>query len=184
MQENVMTARAENQLIAELSRRVVADVAPEERRAFQAISEAYFKNPEKTLKGDGGDDQLLGWGLAEISLLLTPIILEVVKEVLKDLLTDQLKESIKKNSATLLEKLHMFIKRLFGAKSSQSDPPLTTQLSLNAGNPLSQEQLKQAHQRARESAIQMGVDPDKATLIADSVIVSLQLPLTNVDVQN
>ncbi|MCG8346466.1 MAG: hypothetical protein MI924_01635 [Chloroflexales bacterium] len=179
-----MTAQAEHQLIAELSRRVVADVAPEERRAFQAISEAYFKNPEKTLKGDGGDDQLLGWGVAEISLLLTPIILEVVKEVLKDLLTDSLKDSLKKNSATLFEKLHMFIKRLFGSKSSQSDQPPPTQLSLNEGRPLSQEQLKQARHRARESAIQLGVDPDKATLIADSVIVSLQIPVMNVDVHN
>jgi hypothetical protein len=174
-----MADQVENQLIAELSRRVVTDVAPEERRAFSAISEAYFKNPEKTLKGEGGDDELLGWGIAEISLLLTPIILEVVKEVLKDLLKDSVKDSIKKNSPTLLEKLRIFVRRLFGANLSQSVQPQYVQLllPLSEENPLSKEQLRRAHQRARESAIQLGVDANKATLIADSVIASLQLPL-------
>jgi len=173
-----MTNQVENQLIAELSRRVVADVAPEEWRAFNAISEAYFKNPEKALKGESGEDELLGWGLAEISILLTPIILELVKEVLKDLLKDSVKDSIKKNSPTLIEKLRIFFRRLFGANSSRSVQPQYVQLllPLSKGNSLSKEQLRQAHQRARESAIQLGVDVTKATLIADSVIASLQLP--------
>ncbi|GEM_PF-821818 len=174
-----MPDQVENQLIAELSRRVVTDVAPAEKRAFNAISKAYFKNPEKTLKGEGGDDELMGFGLAEISLLLTPIILEVVKEVLKDLLKDSVKDSIKKSSLTVLEKIQTFFKGLFGANPSQPAQLQYVQLLLpfSEENPLSQEKLRQVHQRARESAIRLGVDANQATLIADSVITSLQLPL-------
>jgi hypothetical protein len=171
IQEQTMTDRVENQLIAELSRRVVADVAPDERRAFNAISESYFKNPEQTLKGEGGEDELLGWGVAEIAILLTPIILEVAKEVLKDLLKDSVKESIKENSPVFIEKVKIFFKQLFGSDSSQ--PVQAQYLQF----PLSEEQLKQAHQRARERALLLGVEVDKATLIANSVIASLQLPL-------
>ena len=163
-----MTDKLENQLIAELSRRVVREVAPEERRTFNAISEAYFKNPEKTLKGEGGDDELLGWGLAEVSLLLTPIILEVVKEVLKDLLKDSITESIKNNSPTLLEKLKTFVRRLFGGNSSPSPQPQYVELSL-----LSKEQLIRIHQKVTESVMQWEVDPNKASLIADSVVANL-----------
>lgn len=164
-----MTDQVENQLIAELSRKIVIEIAPEERRAFNAISEAYFKDPQKTLKGDGGGDALLGFGIGEITLLLTPIILEVIKEVLKDLL----KDTITQKSPTLLEKLRIFVERLFGVNSLQSTPPQSGQLL----SPLSQEQLSQARQRACESAIQLGVDGNKASLIADSVVASLQLSL-------
>jgi hypothetical protein len=168
-----MADQLENQLIAELSRRVVTEVAPEERRAFKPISEAYFKNPEKTLKGESGEDELIGFGIGEIALLLTPIILEIVKEVLKDVLKDSIKSSITKNAPTLLEKLKAFLGQLFGDDSPQSTSPQYVQLLL----PLNQEQLIQARQRAYEKAIQLGVDANKASLIADSVVTSLQHPL-------
>lgn len=72
---------------------------------------------------------------------------------------------------TLLEKLRIFVKRLFKNNASQSAQPQYVQLllPLSAENTLSKEQLKQAHQRARESALQLGVDANKVTLIADSV---------------
>ncbi len=76
-----MTESVENQLIVDLSRQVMEDVAPREKRVFKTISEAYFKNPEKTLKGEGGEDELLGFGIGEVSLILTPFILEIVRGV-------------------------------------------------------------------------------------------------------
>jgi hypothetical protein len=168
-----MADEIKNQLIAELSRRVVIEVAPEERRAFKPISEAYFKNPEKTLKGEVGKDELIGFGIGEIALLLTPIILEIVKEVLKDVLKDSIKSSITKTAPTLLEKLKAFLRQIFGDDPPQSTLPQSVQLLL----PLNQEQLIQARQRAYEKALQLGVDADKASLIADSVTASLQSPL-------
>jgi hypothetical protein len=169
-----MTDRIENQLIAELSRRVVSEVAPKERRVFQPISEAYFKNPEKTLKGEGGDDELIGFGMGEVALILTPFIIDIVKDVLKDLLKDSMKDSFKKNAPTLVEKLKAFFGNLFGSNSSDS---ISTQSAVQLLLPLEQGQLVQARQRAYNRAIYLGVDENKASLIADSVVNTLQLPL-------
>ncbi len=115
-----MADQLENQLIAELSRKIVTEVAPEERRAFQPISEAYFKNPEKTLRGEVGTDELAGFGIGEIALLLTPIILDIVKDILKDVLKDSIKSSVKQNAPTLLEKLKAFFGQFLGDGSPQS----------------------------------------------------------------
>jgi hypothetical protein len=169
----------EKQLITELSRRVVIKVAPEEQLTFNVVSQAYFKNPEKTLKGEGGKDDLLGFGVEEFALILTPIILEVVKEVLKELLKDSIKDTITKKSPTLLEKLKRFLRRLFRVNSPQLEQTLYVQtlLPLSRDNTLSKEQLIQVHKHAYETARELGVDAKKATLIADSVVASLQLPL-------
>lgn len=167
-----MNDQDQKKLITELSRSVLIKVAPEERRAFNAISEAYFKNPEKTLKGEGGKDELMGWGVAEVAILVSPIVLEIVKDILKDILKDSIKDSITKNP-TLFDKFTNFVKRLF-----RINPPPQVQslqpLSQEQLKPLSTEQLKQVHQRACEKAIQLGLAYDKATLLADSLVGSLQ----------
>jgi hypothetical protein len=167
-----MADQIENQLIAELSRRVVAEVAPDEQLVFNPVCAAYFKNPEKSLKGEDIKDVPAGLGGGEIVVILTPIILEILKEVLKDVLKDSIKSSVTKNTPTLLGKLKAFFGQLFGNNSSQSILPQDVQLL-----PLSQAQLIQAHQRAYETAMGLGVDASKSSQIADSVVVSLQLPL-------
>jgi hypothetical protein len=173
MYVKTMIDQIENQLIAELSRRVVAEVAPNEEPAFNLRCAAYFKNPEKALKGDGGKGGAVDFGVGEIAVILTPIILEILREVLKDVLKDYFKSTVEKHTPTLLEKLKTFFGQLFGNDSSQSTLPQdVVQLPL-----LSQAQLIQAHQRAYEKAVELGVDANKSNEIADSVVLSLQLPL-------
>jgi hypothetical protein len=167
-----MTNQIENQLIAELSRRVVAEVAPDEDLAFDLRCAAYFKNPEKALRSESRKAGPGEFGVGEIALILTPFILEILKEVLKDVLKDSAKSYFAKNTPTLLEKLKAFFGKLLGNDSSQSILPQEVQLPL-----LSQAQLIQAHQRAYETAMALGVDASKSNQIADSVVVSLQLPL-------
>lgn len=58
-----MADRLENQLIAELSRKIVTEVAPEERRAFQPISEAYFKSPKRHSRAKPVQMSLLVFGV-------------------------------------------------------------------------------------------------------------------------
>ncbi|MBD2683128.1 MULTISPECIES: hypothetical protein [Nostoc] len=164
-----MNEQAQNNLITELSRNVVIKIAPEEQPSFNAISQAYFKNPEKTLKGEGGKDELMGWGVAEVTILVTPIVLEIVKEILKDLIGVY----ITKNP-TLFDKFANFIKRLFRINPSPPlqllEPQTKEQLK-----PLSTEQLEEVRQRAYIKAIQLGLASDKATLLADSVVGSFKL---------
>jgi hypothetical protein len=167
-----MADQIENQLIAELSRRVVAEVAPDEQIVFNPVCAAYFKNPEKSLKGESVKDELAGLGIGEIAVILTPIILEILKEVLKDVLKDSIKSSVTKNTPTLLEKLKAFFGQLFAHDASESTLPQDVQLP-----PLSQAQLIQARQRAYEKAVELGVDASKSSQIADCVVASLQMPL-------
>ena len=77
-------ASAHTQLITDLSRDIVAQTAPQELPLFRIISEAYFQNPEKTLKAQISKDETLGFGLGEAAALLsTPFVLDAIKEVIK-----------------------------------------------------------------------------------------------------
>src|SRR2546428_10797709 len=54
---------AQRDLIAEMSRDIVADVAPDELPLFRMNSTAYFKNPKKALEAREGQDDTLGLGI-------------------------------------------------------------------------------------------------------------------------
>src|SRR5712692_7032338 len=74
-QGKTMADAAEQQAIADLARQIVADVAPREIALFKPLSQAYFKDPQKTLKGGGGADRMLGFGgMSSAGTLLTPMI--------------------------------------------------------------------------------------------------------------
>jgi hypothetical protein len=167
-----MTEGLQKQLTLELAQKAVLEIAPQEKRAFSAVSEAYFKDPEGTLKGDGGGDELIGFGIGEVALL-TPVILEVASAVVafvtsisQKALEDALKESIKKESSGFFEKFVKFVRRIL-----KYDQPQKT-LSLP---PLTSEQLIQVRQLAFEKAILLKLDDNQASLLADSLVGSLKL---------
>src|SRR5256885_10697632 len=78
-------AEAQRDLIAEMSRDIVADVAPDELPLFRMNSTAYFKNPKKALESREGQDEALGFGIEAMVPLLTPVIIAVVTEVISNL---------------------------------------------------------------------------------------------------
>ena len=160
-----MTDRTEEKIITKLAHDVAIKVAPQERRVFGAISEAYFKNPEKTLKGEGGGDELIGFGVGEIALL-TPIILEVASVVVKSIIEDAAKDFIKKKSSSIFKRLINFIKQFL------KDEPPTQVLAMPH---LTKGQLVQVRQLAFEKAILLKLDSDQASLLADSLVVSLEV---------
>ena len=65
----------ERELIAELARGAVRSAAPQEAALFRATSDAYFKDPEKTLRGKSAREGMLGFGAGEVVQLITPIAL-------------------------------------------------------------------------------------------------------------
>src|SRR5574340_1468758 len=97
---------ARNQLIATIARDLVAQTAPQELPLFQATSEAYFKNPNKLLKGQSDKDEMLGFGVVEVvsTVMASPIIINIVNEVVQ-LIMGGAKEA-------------GFFKRLFGKSRS------------------------------------------------------------------
>lgn len=72
----------EQQLIADVSRDVVAQLAPHEMPVFRPVSQAFFQSPERALAQAGDGDQMLGFGAGEVVQLLTPVVLAVATEVL------------------------------------------------------------------------------------------------------
>lgn len=72
----------EQQLIADVSRDVVAQLAPHEMPVFRPVSQAFFQQPERALAQAGDGDQMLGFGAGEVVQLLTPVVLAVATEVL------------------------------------------------------------------------------------------------------
>jgi hypothetical protein len=78
-----MMTSVQDQLIDEIARDVVSQIAPDELPIFQVVSKAYFKNPEKAIKNFKASDDLLGFGLGSEIVALTPVILVASSEVIK-----------------------------------------------------------------------------------------------------
>ena len=149
-----------NQLVIDLSRDIVAQTAPEELPLYRAISAAYSKNPEKTLRGQTGKDEDLGFGVTETTQLLTPVVFSVMSVVV-EFLADEILESYKKENPEAIKNL---IKNMFKRHKPAQDkraPSLTS------------EQLVRVRQHVLEKIRQLGLSDDQARLLADSIVGSL-----------
>jgi len=153
----------QNQLIADLTRDIVAQTAPQELPLFRTMSAAYFKNPDKVLKGQPGKDDVLGFGEAEAVMILTPSILAIMSQVVH-FVTAEVQKSIATYSADVIDDLvrKMFNKfRLAEKKDQENLPALTT------------EQLTRVRNLAYQGARKLGLSDARADLLADSIVGSL-----------
>lgn len=147
---------AQNQLIASIARDLVAQTAPQELPLFQATSEAYFKNPNKLLKGQSDKDEMLGFGVVEaVSAVMTsPIILSIVNEVIH-LITGEAKEA-------------GFFKRLFRKSRPLEEEQKTPQT-------FTPDLMQQVHHKTFEMARQYQLSEAQAAQLADSLVARLAM---------
>ena len=150
----------ENQLIAELGRDFVAQTAPEELPIYRPLCEAYFKDPQRALRGETGKDESLGFGLSEAALLVTPLVLDVVKDIVSFLMVETVK-SIKQKKPG--EKRSLIL-RLFKKSAPVKDVPEPT---------LTPEQIAQVRRLALEKARLLSMPEGQALLLADAIAGSL-----------
>lgn len=160
--------------VTDLSRQVVLDVAPREMPIFEATSAAYFKNPEKTLKGGHHKEDMLGFGVAETVTMLTPIALKVttvvvqyVYELSREPIEGLIQDKIEEETPNLLGHLGRIFRKVFGIAEPAKVP------ALEKPPALTQEQLRQVQELAFEQACQLKLSPDKATLLANSLVGQL-----------
>ncbi len=162
-----MVTSMQNSLVAERAYAVVAQIAPEELPLFPAISTAYFKDPRQALKYDAeGQDEMLGFGMAEAVSLLTPTVLVVMNEVII-LLTTGVAKSLEDEGANFFSELAKKLMKKFRPQKKKEQhnlPPLQS---------LTSEQLVQVRQQAYEKARQLKLPDDKAHLLADAIAGSL-----------
>jgi hypothetical protein len=164
-----MTSTDQNQLIADLARDIVAQIAPQELPLFRATSAAYFKNPEKALKKQTGKDEMLGFGAGEMVPLLTPVVLAVITEVVT-FLTVEVKKAVAAESASLISEQ---VKNLFKkfhpeGEIGQRDPAQLTH-----------EQLARVHKLAYERFLQLKLPETQADRLADAITACLITDLPN-----
>ncbi len=158
-----MVDSAQQQVVADVARGVVAQVAPEELPLFRAQSAAYFQSPEKALKGQGGKDEMLGFGGGEVVTFLTPVVLSVTTAVI-NFLIPQIQDALKTQSAPLINNA---VKGLFSKLTPAGSDPPSPAISL------SRAQLAQVRQIAVEKGRQLNLSDSQAALLADSLVGSL-----------
>ena len=150
-----MTGQDQNQFIADVARDIIMQTAPEELPLFRATSAAYFKNPDKVLKGQTSKDEMLGFGVGDAVALLTPYALVVVNEVVK-FVTAQVQMSLATESADLIGDI---VKKLFKRVRPEESNVM----------PLTLAQLTQVREVAYENARRLNLSDDRASLLADAI---------------
>lgn len=154
-----MTKTAEQEVVVELAREVVARAAPEELSLFRVTAEAYLRDPNGVLKSSSNSDDMLGFGSAELVAFLTPIVLEVAKSVYAFLAAQVARAAREVGSEAVAAELRSL---LYGGH------PGTCQLT--------GAQLAKVREVALEKALQLRLQEDQAELLASSVVGALALP--------
>jgi hypothetical protein len=157
----MLVENVSDQLVVEVARGVVREVAPQEMPLFRANSDLYFKDPSKALSGATSGDQLLGFGTGVEVTLLTPVVLSVVSLVIKAL-TAELAKSVAHEGAVAIDER---VKRLFirFRTDARADEP----------QPLTPSQLQRIRTMAYDEACRLHLSQDEARLLADSTVGGL-----------
>jgi hypothetical protein len=151
----------EDAFVADLARATVERAAPAELPLFGPTSEAFFEDPA-ALERSGGGDRMLGFGVDAAMVLLTPAALTVAKEVF-GFISAQVRARLKDEGEGAVQGT---LDRIFGRKTpAAAEEPKPPELS--------DEQLERIHELALEKAKQLKLAPDKAELLADSLVGSL-----------
>ncbi|MDN5859412.1 MAG: hypothetical protein L0H84_12390 [Pseudonocardia sp.] len=146
----------EQQLATELTRVVIAVQAPEELAVLDDVAAEYFADPAASLAA-GERDEPLGFGGEFV--LLGPYLLALavpIVQYLGSLLADGAKEAVTPLIANR-------IRRLFRV----GEPPVTADVALTSA------QLQRIHTETLQRAHSAGLPPDKAAMLADSLVGGL-----------
>jgi hypothetical protein len=144
-----------NELVGDIARDVVTQLAPQELPIFRAVSDAYFANPESALKNLKSEDGVLGFGLDPTAFLFTPVVLHVVSELVQFLLPIA-KKAVQDRVGSEVAELS---KRLF-KRFGRSTPPLLTQ-----------EDLTSLHRKVVQAAKNLHLSDERAAALANAVVV-------------
>lgn len=148
------------ELIHEISKDVVSQVAPEEVDIFEELFRQYFERPEPPSQSHLIEDDPLGSGLAEVISIATPAAAAMTSAVLGYLAGEVLKAAKEESAGLIRKKIH----DLFNPEGPSEGPP-----------PLTKEQLELVKKLARKQAIRFGFTDKKAELMASALIGALTL---------
>lgn len=151
--------------VAQLSRDVVKDLAPNELPLFGAVSRAYAKNPEQAEKVIKSKDEVLGFGL-EVGLLLTPAVIAVAEAVVRFLGAELLKLGEQAAGTAVDTTVHNVL-------SHTSEAKQTEKARAGATASLTSAQLAEVRKVAINRAISLHLPRDQAERLADAMVARL-----------
>jgi hypothetical protein len=82
-EERNMDETRRQQLISDVTRTLVQQVAPQELPLLPSTATAYFRNPKRMLRGRLARDEMLGFGEGDAVSFLTPILLIAATNVVE-----------------------------------------------------------------------------------------------------
>ena len=150
-----------NQLVAEVAKDLLSQIAPQEIPLFRSISTSYFINPEKTLSDQKAKDELLGFGAAEAVTLITPVILAVSSDVIKFLFEEAQKAMKSESTGLINETVKSWFSKVHPKEDKKAPPPLTA------------EQLQLVRKIAERKAQQLKLSKEHTKLLADAIVGTL-----------
>jgi hypothetical protein len=156
-----VTVSDQDQLIADWAHDIIAQTAPEELPLFRAKSVEYFKNPDKSLKGQKSKDNMLGFGAGEAVILVTPYVLTIATQVIK-FVAEELSKALATQSTDAIGDI---VKRIFQRPGKKQDD--TTPI------PLTREQLTQIYHVAYQTALGLHLPDEKAKFLANATVGNL-----------
>jgi hypothetical protein len=155
-----MAEELDESLLRDLAQPLVAELSPaEDEELFPLLSEAHFADPDAYADEDQRSGPL-AFGLPELTVLLTPVVLAALTEVVRYIAGVAVAKGWRATSRA--------IRRLFGRKPIDPLPPEETL-------DLTPEQWAEIHRIVERVALRGGVGADQAGAIADAVVGQGQL---------
>lgn len=147
----------------ELARRVVRKIAPEELPSFDIVAAPYLESPEQAERRlRQAHDDPLGFGLADVVALATPVVALVSGSVITAV-SDSVGKAVRDGAVGALRKAWRKLRRKPLEPLELPSTPLTTA------------QLAEVRQIALERALSLGMKRQKAEALADAVVAALVL---------
>ncbi len=137
-------------LLEDISRNIVAEVAPEELDLFDDLAEEYYQDPELKRQHTRGGEGPLSFGSVDMLPAATPIIM-VVATVVLELMLDVLKEIVASKGADFAtNKVRMW----FTGKARAD---------------LTAKQINEIREISKQAVLQHGYSEEHAQKIADAM---------------
>jgi hypothetical protein len=165
----------QDEVVMDVARAVVVQVAPHELPLFRATSEAYLEDPERVLD-EKSRDEMLGFGPAAAVVFLTPAVLEVAKTVV-GFLWAQTRDALKDASSDAIDKRVKELFQHFGAgaapKGGGAQKGDGAQAAGGAEAGLTKDELIRVRDVALQKGRELKLADDQAALLADAVVGGL-----------
>jgi hypothetical protein len=157
-----MADTSQNQLVVEIARDLVGQIAPHELPLFRATSAAYLRRAARSLKTHGARDEMLGFSTGTEPTFLTPIVLVVTHAVVEFVSTSIRASTTADHGKLLDEQVRIVFRQYRPPGSADQQPPALTPA-----------QVAQARQLAFQKACQRNLAEARAETLADALAGSI-----------